>query len=59
MTRNEIWDCYNAIMIALSNHVIDVSHDPSLNSSTSFYFRDCCGGDIVNEAWRYLANNKK
>lgn len=57
MTKNEMWNCYNAIMKALSNHIIDVSHDTSSNYLTTFYFKDCCGGDIANEALNYL-NNK-
>ena len=57
-TKNEMWDCYNAIIKALSNHIIEVSHDSSFNSLTTFYFKDCCGGDIVREALEYL-NNKK
>ena len=49
-----MWKCYEAVMKALSNHIIDVSHDPTLNSLTTFYFKDCCGGTIVDEALDYL-----
>ena len=58
MTRNEMWNCYRAIMMALENHNIDTTHD-SLYHKTTFYFRDCCGGTIIDEALKYLTNNKK
>lgn len=54
-----MWDCYCAVLTALENHIIDTSHDPHSKNKTTFYFRDCCGGDIVNEALKYLTNKTK
>lgn len=41
----------------MENHYIYVSHDSP--DKTTFYFKDCCRGDIVDEALEYLNNNKK
>lgn len=50
MNRNEVWKIYGCIIDALSSYNIDTGHDSTCNSKTQFYFRDYCGGDIIDKA---------
>lgn len=61
MNRELMWECYQCVMEALSNHMIDAEHHhPVKPELTTFYFKDCCGGDIVDCALEIFnkRNNK-
>lgn len=56
MERTELKKAYNAIIEAMRYYNIDTSHkvQDSSGVQTTFYFRDCCGNDIVDMAMKIL-----
>ena len=57
MNKNEMRRCFYSVMEALSKFDIESKAGTPSTRKTFFFFKNCMGEDVINEAYKIYHNN--